>query len=592
MVILAPRSCLQTLVFFFSCALQIDALRKNFTPAQKGAVQNATSLLSLEADSSSAVGVAAGVTLRGRYELHSLMYRREYMYPSVGSDFPTHNNFDVMVPKKAAINKYQKGRRNPNEAKHLGTGSFGDVWKAYDLGRKEWVAVKIFYKDQEYLTMRLASAMDCDDELYYAVEECQVVIDIMKEKDKDPEGASRICQCYEEHISDAGEDDPLFLVMEMCGDPLDDVFDTESHAKDDPPIFARQVMKEVLEGIRFLSKLELPRVHHDLKLENVVIDEAGHAKLIDWGAVLPFEDGQDGGICTPQYVPPEVLCVDGPSFNFPGRAYEFDVFSTGLMFWELICNDRPGWDDDELAPGGYKIVNPVPENRRCPNKDRMIAKPEDLEIVRGLMEPRPAKRLSPRQGIDMLSKLLPRNASSKAACPSCAGKTNTFMFRPSELSCSKKKEHSCKMESYASNHICVWKDGMCRLRGKANDRGARKKGGRVRGQYHRRRENRKKNGGSGRGDQKEKRRGRGGRRSGKDSQRGSDKKRGSGVRHDRGRKRRSQKNKLAEIAEVEVTEAEDVQDVDTVAGATEEPDMDWSVTSSNPALFGLANTIG
>lgn len=82
-------------------------------------------------------------------------------------------------------------------------------------------------------------------------------------------------------------------------------------------------------------------IFRDLKPENIMICTDGHLKLIDFGASKHMKSDKTftlmGSI---HYIAPEVL--DGR-----GHSYEADIFSLGVIFYELICGSLPFGDDTE-----------------------------------------------------------------------------------------------------------------------------------------------------------------------------------------------------------------------------------------------------
>jgi len=130
-------------------------------------------------------------------------------------------------------------------------------------------------------------------------------------------------------------------------------------------------------------------VHHDMKLENAVVTDEGHTKLIDFGALTLFTKPFQAGIsCTPIYTPPEVRCPGTPLFDVTAPSYAFDVYSAGGMLWELLCGER---------------VNMVPQSRMCPDGSMGIGSARDFDVIRGLMQRDPHHRLKPQRAIELLS---------------------------------------------------------------------------------------------------------------------------------------------------------------------------------------------
>ncbi|CAJ1384617.1 unnamed protein product [Effrenium voratum] len=109
---------------------------------------------------------------------------------------------------------------------HLGTGSFGDTWKAYDINLRKYVAVKIFYTRgggmpaAGFLTPHTVRVMGAKVKsmVQEAVEECTAVKTMVR--GEHGIGPQRLCQCFEDHVNDASEHEPIFLVLELCGKSL------------------------------------------------------------------------------------------------------------------------------------------------------------------------------------------------------------------------------------------------------------------------------------------------------------------------------------------------------------------------------------
>jgi len=84
-------------------------------------------------------------------------------------------------------------------------------------------------------------------------------------------------------------------------------------------------------------------VHRDLKPENVMLDQRGFVKLVDFGMAKKGEKGlwrTHTLLGTPLYIAPEMLLGKGYGF-------EVDIWSLGVMMYELATGRSPFGDGEE-----------------------------------------------------------------------------------------------------------------------------------------------------------------------------------------------------------------------------------------------------
>lgn len=101
----------------------------------------------------------------------------------------------------------------------------------------------------------------------------------------------------------------------------------------------REIIKQIISALRAFKRLEI--VHRDLKPDNIMIDQYGQIKLIDYGAVFVAsldEDQETLGENVPQgtinYIAPETLLTMKAD-------YLSDLFSLGVICYEMLTGELP-----------------------------------------------------------------------------------------------------------------------------------------------------------------------------------------------------------------------------------------------------------
>ncbi|MCC6509529.1 MAG: SUMF1/EgtB/PvdO family nonheme iron enzyme [Pirellulaceae bacterium] len=198
------------------------------------------------------------------------------------------------------LGRYRVGRL-------LGSGGFGRVFLAVDEKLKRNVAIKVphsnFTQDHAHLELMLAEA--------------QIAAGL------DHPGIAP--------IYDVGSTDqlPMFLVSKLIeGQTLAEQMQRESYT----PEAAAGLIAQVAEALDYAHQSGI--VHRDIKPQNILLDENGHAVLVDFGLAWRSLDGTQAypQAGTPAYMSPE---QHGQSLDpIDHRA---DIYSLGKVLIELLA---------------------------------------------------------------------------------------------------------------------------------------------------------------------------------------------------------------------------------------------------------------
>ncbi len=193
-----------------------------------------------------------------------------------------------------------------------------------------------------------------------------------------------------EQIGDAN-----YIVLEFVrGKSLRDVLNQGSLAL--PRTFA--VMHGVLQALDYAHKRAI--VHRDMKPENVLMSDEGNVKVADFGIARLMDDSGAGStatktgttVGTPQYMSPEQVA----SSKVDGRS---DLYSTGIMFYELVVGQPPFTASDADGPftlmAKHVQAPPKPPSVHRPGLDMGLE-----EVILKSLSKRPEDRYQSGQEFD------------------------------------------------------------------------------------------------------------------------------------------------------------------------------------------------
>lgn len=169
----------------------------------------------------------------------------------------------------------------------------------------------------------------------------------------------------------------IYMVMEyVAGGELFHLVNEHEGLREED---ARTLFRQIISGIEYCHQNLV--AHRDLKLENIMVDQKGNIKIVDFGLSNFMKDGQflKTGCGSLHYAPPEIIT---------GKAYtgaEVDTWSCGVILFAMITGFLP-FDDDNHA---------VLVKRIC-NSDLKIPKsmsPEAADLIKKMLQVHPLDRI-------------------------------------------------------------------------------------------------------------------------------------------------------------------------------------------------------
>ncbi len=233
----------------------------------------------------------------------------------------------------------------------LGMGGMGGVYQARDETLRRFVAIKVMLKSLG------------DDESFVETfkREAQAVAKL---------NHPNIAQIY----SFGQEKGQPYIVMELIkGRHLDNMIEEEDSLSE---TLVLRVVMEVASGLAAADDIGL--IHGDIKPENILLNERGHSKLVDFGlATFADQQAQEGIWGTPYYIAPEKVRRQ----RTDARS---DIYSLGATMFHALTGHPPFQGETPVEVVNARLNNPAPlvSSRRegvDPDVERIVARMLEVE---------------------------------------------------------------------------------------------------------------------------------------------------------------------------------------------------------------------
>jgi serine/threonine-protein kinase len=170
-----------------------------------------------------------------------------------------------------------------------------------------------------------------------------------------------------------GDGFPYIIMEYVDGTPIDDYCHQQSCTLD----HKIELFENVLEAVRYAHENLV--IHRDLKPGNILVDQDGNIKILDFGISKLLEDEDDmeltqtgARLLTPHYAAPEQV-------KQQNITTATDLYALGIIFYQLLAGKHP-FDFEELSR--YEMEQAILE-QEAPRPSAKISSPKLQKKLQG-----------------------------------------------------------------------------------------------------------------------------------------------------------------------------------------------------------------
>jgi len=213
--------------------------------------------------------------------------------------------------------------------KQIGQGAYATVYFGLHKETSRKVAIKI-YEKYKLLDPQRRKSVRCEIRLMERMRHPNIVV-------------------FHDALDTAKQ---IYIIMEFVGGGSMHHYLKKRPGRRLEDHVAKRLFYQVCQGLRYLHDRHI--VHRDIKLENLLLDESGTVKIIDFGFSTIVPPGKKLKVfCgTPSYMAPEIVARKEYS------GFCADIWAAGVLLYALLCGSFPfrGQNDRDLY---RKIVRGV-----------------------------------------------------------------------------------------------------------------------------------------------------------------------------------------------------------------------------------------